>query len=417
MSKAIARALVASVLVVLVPTLVTAQKMRFVTWDLSQTTYMQPMLDAYKVKNPNVSFEFINNSANDYGDKLAIMLAGGDDVDIISVKDIPMYASMVSKKQIEPLDPYIAKDKIDLAPYSGVTDQIKVDGKLYALPFRSDFWLLYYNKDLFDKAGVPYPTNDMTWAQYEALAKRVTSGKGVDKVYGSHYHLWRSTVELPSVQDGKNSIISTDYTYMKPFYELFLRMQHDGTVMDYASLKVGNIHYSGLFYNQQIAMLPMGSWFIGTLISKVKDGTAKMKWGIVKYPHPPGVEPGTTAGTITSLAMNSKSKFKDAAWDFLKFYCGPQGADVLAKVGSFPAIRNTSVIGILSKMEGFPTDKASADALATKTVRLELPLHPKVAIIEKILNEEDDLIRTESVSVDQGLADMSRRVKEVLAQP
>lgn len=391
-------------------------KLKFVVWDLSQTTYIQPIIDAYTAKHPDVSFEFINIPANDYGQKLAVMLAGGDDSDLISVKDIPMYASMVSKNQIEALDPFIAKDKVDLSAYSGVTDQITVDKKLYALPFRSDIWLLYYNKDLFDKAKVAYPTNDMTWDQYAALARKVSYGQGVDRVYGSHYHIWRSTKQLPSVQDGKHSIITDDYSFMKPYYQMVLDMQKDQTVMDYASLKVGNIHYSGLWYNGQIAMMPMGSWFIGTVISKIKDGTTQQKnWGIVKFPHPAGVPAGTTAGTITSMAINSKSPNKAAAWDFLKFFCGPDGAAILAKIGSLPAIRNQAVIDNMKKVEGFPQDKNSGDALVTKTVRLELPMHPKVAIIEKILNEEDDLIMTESVSIDQGLADMSRRVKEALA--
>jgi multiple sugar transport system substrate-binding protein len=391
-------------------------KLRMIVWDLTQTTYLQPMVDAYRALHPNVSFEFINIPANEYGDKLAIMLAGGDDADIISVKDIPMYSAMVTKKQIEPLNAFIDRDKVDLAQYSGITNDISVDGKLFALPFRSDFWLLYYNKDLFDKAGVAYPTNDLTWDQYAAIAAKVANGTGVDRVYGSHYHTWRSTVQLPTVQDGKNSIITTDYAFMKPYYEMVLKMQREKTVMDYASLKVGNIHYSGLWYNEQIAMMPMGSWFIGTLISKIKAGDANMNWGIAKYPHPAGVAAGTTAGTITSIALNAKSKNKEAAWDFIKFFSGPDGAQILAKLGSFPAIRNDAVVGILSKMPGFPTDPASAAALVTTKVRLELPLHAKVGVIEKILNEEHELIITESVSVDQGLADMSRRVKEALAQ-
>ena len=391
-------------------------KLKMIVWDLNQTTYMQPMVDAYTAKHPNVSIEFINIPANDYGQKLAVMLAGGDTSDIISVKDIPMYASMVSKKQIESLNTYIARDKIDLDEYSGVTDQIMVDKMLYALPYRSDIWILYYNKDLFDKAKVPYPSNDMTWDEYAALARKVSFGQGVDRVYGSHYHTWRSTVQLPTVQDGKHSIIATDYSYMKPYYELVLGMQKDKTVMDFSSLKVGNMHYSGLFYNEQIAMMPMGSWFIGTLISKVKDGTAKMHWGIARYPHPAGVPSGTTAGTITSLAINSKSVNKEVAWDFLRFFCGSEGANILAKMGSLPAVRNQQVLDSIRKIDGYPQDKTSADALMTKTVRLELPMHPKVAIIEKILNEEHELIMTGSVSIDQGLAEMSRRVKEVLDQ-
>ena len=46
------------------------------------------------------------------------------------------------------------------------------------MPFRSDFWVLYYNKDLFDKAGVEYPSNDMTLEDYDALARKMTSGSG-----------------------------------------------------------------------------------------------------------------------------------------------------------------------------------------------------------------------------------------------
>ncbi len=391
-------------------------KLKMILWDLSQATYIQPVVDAYIAKHPKVSIEFINIPANDYGQKLAIMLSGGDTSDIISVKDMPMYAAMVAKKQIEPLGSLIARDKFDLEQYSGVTDEITVDGALYALPFRSDIWIMYYNKDIFNKSGVAYPTNDMTWDQYAELARKISSGTGVDRVYGSHHHIWRSTVQLATVQDGKHSIITADYSFMKPMYEMILKMQKDKTIMDFASLKVGNIHYSGVFYNEQIAMLPMGSWFIGTLISKIKDGTADMNWGIVKFPHPKGVEAGTTAGTITSLAINSKSANKDASWDFIKFFAGPEGASILAKLGSLPAIRNDQVIAAMKNISGFPQDKASGEALVTKTVRLELPIHPKVAIIEKILNEEHELIITESVSIDQGLANMSRRVKEALSQ-
>jgi len=391
-------------------------ELKMLVWDAANTAYLQPVIDAYQEKNPNVTISLISTSANEYSDKLAIMLAGGEAADIISVKSIPDYAGMVNRKQLEPLTPYIKKDKVNLAQYSGVTDDITVNKELFALPFRSDIWILYYNKDLFDKAKVAYPTNDMTWDQYAALAKKVSSGFGTDRVYGSHYHTWRSTVQLAAAQDGKNSIITTDYSYMKPYYERVLQMQNDKTVMDLASLKVGNIHYSGVFYNNQIAMLPMGSWFISTVIAKHKTGEATMNWGIVKYPHPAGVPAGTTAGTITSLAVNKASKQKDAAWKFVKFFCGPEGAQILAKVGNLPAIRDKDVVKILTSLEGFPTDATSKEALTTVKVRLEMPMHDKVAIVERILNEEHELIMVGAVTVDKGLADMSRRVKEALAQ-
>ena len=67
----------------------------------------------------------------------------------------------------------------DTADFNGTIEQLTTDdGNFYAVPFRSDFWVLYYNKDLFDAAGVEYPSNDMTMEDYDALARKMTSGEG-----------------------------------------------------------------------------------------------------------------------------------------------------------------------------------------------------------------------------------------------
>ena len=391
--------------------------LKMAVWDKDKTAYLQPMLDAYKAKNPNVDIEVVDISAAEYQDKLSVMLSGGsDDIDLISVKDSPGYSAMVNKNQLEPLDSFISKDGVKLDAYSGTVEQYKVNDKLYALPFRSDFWVLYYNKDIFDKAGIAYPTNDMTWTQYEELARKLTSGEGADRVYGTHDHTWRSTVQLPAILDGKNTIIAKDYSFLKPYYEMALGMQKDKIMMDYGTLKTGSINYQGVFENNQIAMLPMGSWFMGTLMADKAKGTANMNWGIVKYPHADGIKPGTTLGTITSLAINSKSSKKDAAWDFLKFFTGEEGAATIAKTGTLPAIKSSDVINTITSQKGFPTDEESKKALETEKTYLEMPVNPKSAAIEVILNEEHDLIMTGSISVDDGLKEMGKRVSEELAK-
>ncbi|MBN2004238.1 MAG: sugar ABC transporter substrate-binding protein [Anaerolineae bacterium] len=386
--------------------------LKMTAWDIATTPYWQAVIDAYTAKTPNVKIEMVEVSSAEYQDKVNIMLSGGDTTDIITVKDIPGYSAMLTRGQILPLNSYIEKDGIDLSAYSGAAEELTFEGSIYALPFRSDIWILYYNKDLFDKAGVPYPTNDMTWNQFDEIARKMTSGTGADKVYGTHFHTWRSTVELPTVQDGKNTVIATDYSFMKPMYDMVVAMQDDGIIMDYGSLKAGSIHYSGVFKNQQVAMLPMGSWFIGSLKAAKENGEFTANWGVAKYPHPEGVAAGTTAGTLTSLAINAKSENKDAAWDFIKFYSGIEGAKVLAGTGNLPAIRTPEVLAIFGGLEGVPAE--AAEALQTVTVRLELPMHAKVGAVEQILNEEHELIMTESVSVDEGIASMTERVSAVL---
>lgn len=389
--------------------------LKWALWDWEATAYYQPLIDAYKAIKPNVTIEYVDLGSTDYMTMLSTQLSGGADLDVLTIKDIPGYANLVKQNHLEPLNGFIGEQGVDKAAYGGTVEQIAVNDEVYALPFRSDFWLIYYNKDLFDKAGVPYPTNDMTLDQYDELARQLTSGSGVEKVYGAHYHTWRSAVQLFGILDGKNTVVDGDYDFLKPTYERILKQQEDGIVMDYATLKTSSTHYSGVFYNNSIAMLNMGSWFIATQIEKVKSGESQaVNWGIVKYPHPDGVPAGTTLGTITSLAVNKKSENKEAALDFMKFVTGEEGAAVIAATGTIPAIKSDEVVSSIASIDGFPTDENSREALGTTKTYLEMPMHEKSADIEVILNEAHDNIMTKNTTIDQGLADMKSRVQLVL---
>lgn len=381
-------------------------------WDVATTPYWQAVIDAYEAQNPNVTVELIDLASADYGDVINVRLSGGDDTDIITVKDIPQYAAMLTRNQVIPLNDYIEADGLDMSVYSGAAEELTYEGSIYGMPFRSDIWIMYYNKDIFDAAGLAYPTNDMTWAEFDAVARELTSGSGADKTYGAHFHVWRSCVQLATVQDGENTVISTDYSFMAPMYNMVTSMQKDGIVMDYGELRAGNIHYSGPFINGQVAMLPMGSWFIGRLIADQASGVFDFGWGVAAFPHPEGVAAGTTAGTLTSLAINEQSDHKDAAWDFIKFYSGVEGAKALAETGNLPALRTPEVLEVFGSLDGVPAE--ASEALQTTTVRLELPMHEDVGEIEQILNEVHDLIMTQSVSVDDGLEEATDRVSEVL---
>lgn len=388
-------------------------------WDLEQTTYYQPLIDAYEAANPNVKIKTLDLGSTDYMTVLATQLTGGDStIDVATIKDIPGYATLVNKNQLEPLNDFITQNGIDTAAYSGITDQITIDNNLYALPFRSDFWVVYYNKALFDAAGVDYPTNDMTFAQYDELARKVSNDKaGTEKVYGAHYHTWRSAVQLFGILDGKNTIVDGNYEFLKPYYEMVLNEQKDGICQDYAALKTASLHYSAAFYQNQVAMMNMGTWFIPTLIKAIKSGESQATdWGIVKYPHADGVEPGSTLATITSLAVSKASENKEAALDFVKFVTGEEGAAIIANTGTFPAIMTDQVINTISSIEGYPADDSSKVALHTANTYLEMPVHEKSSEIETILNDAHDNIMTGNITIEDGIAEMNEQVSAVLGK-
>ena len=386
-------------------------------WDIPTTAYYQPIIDAYQADHPNVKINMIDLGSADYQTALQTQLASGsDEYDIVSVKDIPGYNNLVKGNMIVNLNDYIAKDKIDLSQYGGTPEQITVNGNLYALPFRSDFWVVFYNKDIFDKAGVAYPSNDMTLADYDALARSLTSGSGSTKIYGAHYHTWRSAVQLFGILDGKHIITEPPYDYLAPIYNMVLAEQKDGIVQDYATLKASSIHYSGQFQKGAVAMMNMGSWYIATHIQQVKAGNANesVNWGIVKYPHPEGVEAGTTLGTITSAAIAQGSRQKDAAWDFVKYLTSPECAAVIASTGTIPAIMSDTVVDEIASIDGFPTDENSKEALHYAKAYLEMPLNDKAGQIETVLNQYHDEIMTYNISVEKGLKEMGEQVEAVL---
>jgi multiple sugar transport system substrate-binding protein len=390
---------------------------KWAIWDYDLTVYYKPLIDAYQAKNPQVKIETVDLGSADYMTVLGTQLSGGADLDVVCVKDIPGYANLVRQNRLEPLSSYIKTKDIDTSLYGGTTEQIAVNGEVYALPFRSDFWLIFYNKDLFDAAGIPYPSNDISLDEYDALARKLTRGSGANKTYGAHYHTWRSAVQLFAILDGKNTIVDGKYDFLAPYYERIIKEQNDGIVQSYAALKTSGTHYSGAFFNNQIAMLNMGTWFIATQIDKVKTGESLSKnWGLAKYPHPTGVPAGTTLGTITSVAVNRNSKNKDASLDFMNFVSGPEGASILAKLGTIPAIINQEVIDAIAAIPGFPGDSGSKEALQVYKTYLEMPLHEKSADIEIVLNEAHDSIMTGNSPISQGIKEMNDRVGKILGK-
>ncbi|MFR8169483.1 MAG: extracellular solute-binding protein [Marvinbryantia sp.] len=261
----------------------------------------------------------------------------------------------------------------------------------------------------------------MTMEQYDALARSVTKeGFGSDQVYGAHYHTWRSAVQLFGILDGEHTVLDGNYDFLKPYYELVKQQEADGVCRSYIDTNASQLHYSGAFSEGNTATMNMGSWYITTLMSELANGNYDSElvgdWGIVKYPHPEGVEAGTTLGTITALAIPTCSEKQDAAWDFIKFACGEEGAEVVAFTGTFPAILNDSVVEQISSLEGFPQDENSKEALKTAQIYLEAPYDAHITEINTVLDTYHKDIMNGDTSIDDGIAKMNEEVGKILGE-
>ncbi len=384
------------------------ETIRFSVWDYSMSPEYKLIIDAFQKENPDIKVDVIDIANAEYPDKMTVMLAAGEDVDVFAVKDFASYSNYLSRNYLTPLDTFVRKDKVNLKPYGAALNYVKNSNKLMAFPYRSDIYILYYNKGIFDKAGVPYPTNNMTWKQFQETAKKLTSGEGNNKIWGAFFHSWRSQIQCPPLLTTKNTLIDGKYGFLKPAYQMALTMQNvDKSVMSLAEIKTSNAHYRAFFESGKVGMLYMGTWYIGSLLIDKHN----VNWGIVKAPHWPQNQAGATIAGLTTMAINAKSAKKEAAWKLIKYFGTEKGAKIFASRGVFPALNTPDVLDVYTSAKGFPA--GGKEALVAGKTTVELPPSPYANAIDKMLTEEHNLIMTGQKSLDQGLKDMEKRAKEI----
>lgn len=389
------------------------------SWDVfgSAANYHTAIKEGFEAAYPDIQLEWVDLASQDYNTLATSMLSAGDQTDVFVIKEITDLQKWTDQGFLKSLDENVAADSYDLSNFAGMDEVCRVsDGSLNALPFRSDFWVLYYNKTLFDAAGAAYPTNDMTWEEYEALAMQMTSGEGIDKIYGTHYHTWLSAVVDWAVCGVDYTMADGNYDPLAYFYALNHRLEDAGACMEYGELKAAGLHYSAAFYQGNIAMLPMGSWFIGTLIKEQAAGTFDFDWSFAAVPHMEGVAAKSSFGNMTAVAISKNAANPEDAWTFTKWVCGEEGAKAIAAVGTRPAYVSDTVATAFASVTGFPSDATALDALVPNSVSLEWPSGELVPQLQTIVNEEHTGIMSREYTIEEGIGYMNERAAEVLGQ-
>ncbi|MEV4474902.1 ABC transporter substrate-binding protein [Nonomuraea salmonea] len=380
-------------------------------WNLAKTPEFKALFDAFQQANPNITIKPVDILADDYPDKVTTMLAGGDKTDVITMKNVIDYSRYSSRNQLLELTDLVKST--DTSKLAGL-DAFDVSGKYYALPYRQDFWLLYYNKTLLDKAGAKLP-DPLTWDDYTKLAKELTQGEGGDKVYGAYHHTWRSVVQAISAAQTGGDQLSGDYTFFTDQYNVAKGLQDAGAVLDFGTAKSQQADYRSQFESGKTALMPMGTWYISGILEAKAKGATDVEWGLAPMPQRPGTTGVTTFGSPTAFAVNKRSEHADAARKFVEFAASKAGAEAITKVGVVPALQTPEITEAYFGLEGMPEDELSKKAFVPDKVTLEMPVSENSSDIDTILNEEHELIMVNDKSVADGIRTMNERVKsEVL---
>ncbi|WP_129337911.1 ABC transporter substrate-binding protein [Cellulomonas endophytica] len=384
-------------------------------WNLEGTPEFRALFDAYEAAHPNVTIEPVDILADDYPTKLTAMMAGGDTTDVLTMKSVMDYSKFATAGQLADVT-----DVVEGVPDLAGLDAYDQDGAYYAVPYRQDFWVTFYNKGIFDAVGEEYPSSDLTWDEYVDLAETITekaAAAGVtpaegSTTYGTHTHTWRSVVDaIAAAQTGGDQLGSEGYGFLEPYYEHALQLQDAGATLDYSTASTQKISYRTMFTTGQAAMLPMGTWFISALLQAEAAGETDVEWGIAPMPQEKATDEAVTFGAPTAFAVNKNAENVAAARDFAAFAAGEEGARAVAAIGVVPALQSDAITEAYFALEGMPTDEVSQAAFQPGEIVLEMPVGPTTAQVEQILTEEHQNIMTGAVPLDEALATMAERVE------
>lgn len=386
----------------------TIQTIKVALWDYEFHEYDKKLIEAFCEQNPNIKVEIVSSPNVYYANKITAMLAGGEDIDVIYTPTSWTYSNIQVNHFIIPLDDLIKRDSVDISRYENA---LKIENQIYGMPYRNDWYVLYYNKDLFDKKNIPYPTNHMTWGEYRQLGKQLTSGAGANKTYGIltntavYWHIF------PPGENGKGfDYIHDDFKALRRGLELFLGIQfEDRSAVDYATNKAINSDQR-TFEKGQTGMFINGTWFINYLINDKKKGVYDFEWGVVKMPHWGQEQPINKLLALVSI--NIKTAKLEAAWKFVKFVTGSEGAEILASGAMLPAFENEKIHQLYIDSSGLENE--DLEAINGNRFVVARSEDSKSLYIRNMVLEEVEKVITKEKSIDQGIADMEERRKKIL---
>lgn len=330
------------------------------TWgSLDEKKVNEEIIAAFEAKHPGtkVTLEYI---PEDYVAKIDTMFLGGNAPDVIYGH--PHYfTGWASQGLIMDLTDRFEADKDlfgDAKFAQHMYESFKYDGKNVATINGHDTFLLYYNKDLFDAAGVAYPTDEWTWDDWLEAAKKLTNNEsGGAKRYATVFGDFAPTWFPYIYSHGGNIFDSMDaptkVVFNSPETVEALRFIHDAIqTHQVAPSYMSKDLISGSFETGQVAMDVEGSW------APAGRRHLEFNWDMANLPLTAGKERRTSA-YYAGYCVNAQTKNPDLAYAFAKFFQEDEGQQILSQLGLITVI-NEEIAGSDENLkgEGFPDHHA-----------------------------------------------------------
>lgn len=308
-------------------------ELTFSVWgDPEELRILQEIADDFHAENPNISVTVTVSDWDTYWDKLQTQLAGGTPPDVFAM-DAPLYPDYQSRGVLLNLQPLIERDGFSL---DGYYEQSLVcyntDEGYFGLPRDIQPSVMYYNKDMFDEAGVPYPDETWTWddvIEYGQQLAKDTDGDGTTDQYALWADLWDMELLWGSlIWQYEGEIINEDYTQTliaegnaMEAWQLIEDMLFEYGIMPTPSVAE---QFGDPFESGNVAMTPAGHWVV-PLYSNVD-----FNWDVAPLPQ------GTTRASMVNsvgFVIGKDTEHPEEAWKFLQYLVGEPGQRKVTSLG------------------------------------------------------------------------------------
>ena len=277
-------------------------------------------INAFKAANPGVNVKW-EPIAQDYSTVLKTNLAAGTEADVFYI-DVSDIDSLMKTGKLLALDDYMAKTGTSKNDFvSTLINAFSYNGKVYGIPKDFNTLGLVYNKDLFKAAGVAEPTNDWTWTDLSAAAKKLTTGSVVGLSLPADAarfmpFLWQAGGDLNAINNSAGQAAVDFYTGFEA---------KDSVSKLPSELGMG---WAGeAFEKGRAAMVFEGGWLPADLNNNFKT----VNYGVVQMPK------GTAAKSnlifTVSYSVSAKTKNPNAAWALTNYLTGADNQAKVLKAG------------------------------------------------------------------------------------
>ena len=309
-------------------------------WDNNQREGLQQIADAWTAES-GVKVNINVVDWDNYWTLLEAGASGGQMPDVFWMHSNTAQMYMENDLLLN-LDDYIANDDaIDLANYyDGIVNLYNSNGVQYALPKDHDTIALLYNKAIFDKYGVEYPTDDWTWEDVLAAATAITEAGKADGVYGyacntsNNQDGWYNIIYDYGAQvitdDHKGTTIGSDEG------KAAMEMVRQILEVSAPQTTVAETGTDSLFNSGLVGMITQGSWMINVFYTA--DHAADYAWAMLPYADVNGngaCDEGERWSCYNGLgwAASYNTADPDAAYSLISWFCNEENQKKQAELG------------------------------------------------------------------------------------